>query len=111
MVYRFGFIDTVAGRLALQGSGLALGGEPMMMREATALITAALGDKLVKLCPALWGTRPSYVLTVRGLLVLAIPGAEYVYDVVPMGQQSPQKLHSPVKTIVPNAIRLPQGFP
>ena len=65
MVYRVGHVDTVAGRLTLQGSGLAVVGVPMVMGEDTSTTIAALEEKLAKLCPALWRTRPSYVLAVR----------------------------------------------
>ena len=107
MVYCVGSIDTVAGRLVQQGSGLAVVGVPMVMGKDTSAITAALEQKLVKLRPALWRTRPSYVLTVRVVLAFAISGAEYVYDVVPVGQKALQKLQSLVDTILRDAIRLP----
>ena len=51
------------------------------------------------------------MLTVRVVLAFAISGAEYVYDVVPVGQKALQKLQSLVDTILRDAIRLPQGFP
>ena len=53
LVYRVGSVDTVAGRLTLQGSGLAVVGVPMVMGEDTSTTTAALEEKLAKLRPAL----------------------------------------------------------
>ena len=111
MVYRVGHVDTVAGRLTLQGSGPAIVGVPMVMGEDTSATTAALEEKLAKLRPALWRTRPSYVLAVRVVVAFAVSRAEYVYDVVPMGSKPFQKSQSQVDTILRDAIRLPQGYP
>ena len=86
-------------------------GVPMVMGEDTLATTAALEEKLVKLRPALWRTRPSYVLIVRVVLVFAISGAEYVYDVVLVGEKTLHKSQSLVDTILRDAIRRPQGFP
>ena len=82
-------------------------GVPMVMGEDTSATTAAMEEKLTKLRPALWRTRPSYVLTVRVVLAFAVAGADYVYDVVPVGPKSLQTLQSLVDTILCGAIRLP----
>ena len=101
----------MAGELPAQPEGLGVVGITIVMGDSVPARLKDLTKTLRRLKLTLWRTRPSYLLACRVILAFAISGADFVADVVPMGEQATVQAQVECDRAHRETLLLPQGYP
>ena len=109
--YGQGSVCSVAGELHTKEAGLGVVGIPVVMGDSIPDRLKDLTETLRRLRLTLWRTRPSFVLACRVILAFAITGAEFVADVIPVGEEALVQAEVECDRAHREALLLPQGYP